>query len=74
MAVHCFLLSNENQSAYNVLPQIRNTKFYQYTNETSLKIIMHSAAHSVGLETKINVSVPKVVDVVLVEYVIQTFI
>lgn len=41
---------------------------------TLLEIVMYSASYSVCLKSKINISVAKVVDVVLIEYVIQTFV
>ena len=40
----------------------------------SLKVVVHSALDSVGLQSKVNVPTPPMIDVVLVEHVIQALI
>ena len=40
----------------------------------SLEIVVYSALNSVGLKSKVNISSPPKVDVVLVEDIIQTLI
>ena len=39
-----------------------------------LEVIVHSALDPVGLQAKVNVAAPPVIDVVLVEHVIQALI
>ena len=40
----------------------------------SLEILVYSALNSVGLKSKVNISSPSKVDVVLVEDIIQTLV
>ena len=40
----------------------------------SLEIVVYSALNSVGLKSKVNISSPPKVDVVLVEDIIQTLV
>ena len=40
----------------------------------SLEVVMHSALDSVGLQSKVDIPTPSMVDVVLVEHVIQALI
>ena len=40
----------------------------------SLEVVVHSALDPVGLQAKVNITTPPMIDVVLVEYVIQALI
>ena len=40
----------------------------------SLKVVVHSALDSVGLQSEVNIPTPPMVDVVLVEHIIQALI
>ena len=42
--------------------------------ETLLEVVVHTALHSVGLKSKINISVFSIMHVVLVQHVIQALV
>ena len=46
----------------------------QEERKDSLEVVMHSAFDSVGLQSKVDIPTPPMVDVVLVEHVIQALI
>ena len=48
----------------------KNAKYFL----NSLEVIIHSALDSVCLQPKVNIATVPEVDVVLVEYIIQTFV
>ena len=40
----------------------------------SLEVVVYSALDPVGLQAEVNITTPSVIDVILVEYIIQTLV
>ena len=51
-----------------------NVMMFHLALRPLLEIFMHSALHSVSLQSKVNVSVVSIVHIVLVQHIIQAFI